>query len=58
MHIFGGGNPIYKADKTTLKQQLNDEKEEKKKTKSEMENQDTYLFWVELCCFRLSSSHF
>ena len=31
MHIFGGGNPIYKADKTTLKQQLNDEKEEKKK---------------------------
>ena len=84
VNIVGGGNPIYKANKTTLKQQLNDEKEKKKeekkkkkkkkekkkeeekrekkdppkKKKSEMESQDTYLFWVELCCFRLTSSHF
>ena len=30
MHIFGGGNPLYQANKTTLKQQLNDEEKEEK----------------------------
>ena len=33
VNSVGGGNPIYKADKTTLKQQLNDEKEKKKEEK-------------------------